>query len=251
MITVLGGSGFIGSHLLRRLEALGVEHRAPERGEDLGGRPLGHVVYCAGVTGDYRERPLDTVDAHVGSLMTLLREADLDALVYLSSTRVHRSEPDLYDLSKRLGEALALASDGRAVVLRLANVYGVDPGSPNFLASILRDALTHGAVRLRTALDSTRHYVSVDDVVSVIHQVVDRGTEGVYDVAGPRPVSHREVVGELSALTGCTVDVAGSAPTETAPELGPAPPVDHDPELILDALPRLVEGYRSALTAAR
>ncbi|MBA2429479.1 MAG: hypothetical protein H0V55_07135 [Thermoleophilaceae bacterium] len=40
-ITVLGADGFIGSHLVRRIEALGLDHRAPRRDEDLRGRDLG------------------------------------------------------------------------------------------------------------------------------------------------------------------------------------------------------------------
>src|ERR687896_2281214 len=126
MLTVIGAGGFIGARLTQELERRGVSYRAPGRHERLAGRSLGDVVHCAGVTGDFRTRPLDTVAAHVGAVETLLRTSDMRSIVYLSSTRVLRgagvgreddalrlapADPDhLYDLSKAPREGLVLAS---------------------------------------------------------------------------------------------------------------------------------------------
>jgi nucleoside-diphosphate-sugar epimerase len=269
MITVLGASGFIGGHLVAELDRRGLRHSAPGRREPLHESELGDVVYCAGVTEDFRRRPLDTVAAHAGDLEALLRTADIRSLVYLSSTRLYRppgvategaaleldpTDPDhLYDLSKALGEALGVASGVPTLVLRLANVYGLDLGSSNFLASILRDAVRDGEVTLRTSLDSTRNYVSVGDVVSTIVALMQREAHGTYNVAGSRAVSHREVADRLCELTGCDIQVADGAPTETAPDVSIdrlRATIDYSPESVLDALPRLVDGYRRALAGA-
>ena len=143
MITVIGASGFIGGRLIEELQRRGTAHSAPGRDEELAGRELGDVVYCAGVTTDSRARPLDTVDAHVGSVERLLRTAVA-------------------------GEALVLSSGTPALILRLANVYGVDPGSVNFLPSIIGDALRHGRVTLRSSLETTRNYVGIDDALRAL-----------------------------------------------------------------------------------
>ena len=269
MITVLGASGFIGGRLVAELERRGIQYAAPDRHESPAGGDLGDLVYCAGVTEDFRRRPLDTVAAHVGTLEAILRTAEIRSLVYLSSTRVYRSpgiateddalaldpsDPDhLYDLSKGLGEALALSSGVPVLILRLANVYGVDPGSTNFLASILRDAVRDGEVTLRTSLESTRNYVSVDDVVAALLELLRRSASGTFNVAGEAAISHREVTDRLSALTGCAVHVAQGAPTELAPKISIdrlTAAIDYSPESVLDALPRLVDGYRRAPTGA-
>jgi nucleoside-diphosphate-sugar epimerase len=265
MITVLGASGFIGGHVVDELGRLGLAYAAPDRHERLDGRELGDVVYCAGVNTDLRRRPLDTVAAHVGYLEHTLRTAELRSLVYLSSTRVYRSpgaateddvlevdpsDPErLYDTSKALGEALSLASGVPALVLRLANVYGLSLGSANFLSSILQDALG-GQVILRTSLDSTRNYVGIADVVSSLVALLRGAAQGIYNIAGERAVSHREVADALAGLTGCAVAVVDGAPTETAPDISiarVAAAIDYAPESVLDALPRLVDGYRNGL----
>jgi nucleoside-diphosphate-sugar epimerase len=267
MITVLGASGFIGGRLVGELDQLGLEYAAPDRAERLEGRALGHLVYCAGVTEDFRRRPLDTVAGHVSRLESILRTSEVRSLVYLSSTRIYRSSgtatendvlqldpgnPDhLYDLSKALGESLALSADVPVVVMRLSNVYGLDIGSRNFLASILQDVVRKGEVTLRTTLDSTRNYVSVDNVVTAILGLMRGGAHGTYNIAGARAVANREITDLLSALSGCAVRVVDGGPHVTAPEISIAKvsaAIDYSPESVVDALPRLVDAYRLALS---
>lgn len=269
MITVIGATGFVGRHLIAELERRGTGFQAPGRDEGLAGRRLGDLVYCAGVTADFRERPLATVEAHVGTLERILRGATVDSVVYLSTTRFYRGpgvarEADplrldpadsdqLYDVSKAAGEALVLASGIPALVLRAASVFGVDPGSGNFLPTIIGAALHEGEVTLRSSLDTTRNYVGVDDLVHALLALMDAGARGIVNVSEPRPVSHREIAEPLAELTGCSVAVAPGAPTETAPVVSIdrlRGAIDFRPEPIVDALPRLVEGYRHALSGA-
>src|SRR5688500_5975918 len=101
MITVLGASGFIGSRLVSQLAATGAEYQAVGRNEALPAGPLGHVIYCIGLTADFRSRPLNTVEAHVCKLLEVLRKCDFESLLYLSSTRLYnpgRSEEHTSEL---------------------------------------------------------------------------------------------------------------------------------------------------------
>ena len=54
-----------------------------------GRRPAGHVIDCVGLTGDFRVRPLDTAEAHVGLVARCLAELQFDSFLLLSSTRVY------------------------------------------------------------------------------------------------------------------------------------------------------------------
>lgn len=66
-------------------------------------------------------------------------------------------------------------------------------------------------------------------------------------------MSHCEIAEPLAELTGCSIEVAPGAPTTTAPEVRTErvrAAIDFRPESVVDALPRLVEGYRQALSGA-
>ena len=236
MITILGASGFIGSKIVTRLQQLGIEYLAPSRDEQCKERNLGDVIYCIGLTSDFRSRPFDTVDAHVCKLLEVLRDCEFDSLLYLSSTRLYgthlkiaREEDavqlcplnpsDLYNISKAMGEALSFASGKKVRVARLSNVYGGDYASDNFLSAIIREALDQKRVTLRTSMTSEKDYVSVADVVDGLIKIATEGHSRVYNLASGTNVSNRQLTRKLSELTGSQFDVAPEAPTIIFPEI--------------------------------
>jgi nucleoside-diphosphate-sugar epimerase len=267
--TVLGASGFIGSHLSAELERRGLDVATPARDADLAGRDLGTAFYCVGLTGDARRRPLETVEAHVGKLSEVLRRCRFDRLVYLSSTRLYlgaptgredetlRDDPSdggrLFNLSKETGEALVLQGEGAGAVARLSNVYGPDWESENFLTEIVTAACRDGAVTIRDAPDSAKDYVHVDDVVESLIAMARDG-EGIYNVASGRNVSHRELASALRAATDCDVEFAVGGETIAYPPIDTArlqAEFPFSPRSVLEDLPELVEGCRERLTAGR
>jgi nucleoside-diphosphate-sugar epimerase len=263
MITVLGASGFIGSRLVKRLEALGREHRAARRDDPPPTGSLGHVVYCIGLTADFRSRTFDTVEAHVCKLLEVLRGADFESLLYLSSTRVYagsdstseettiRVSPlDVYNASKITGESLVLNCGGLGRVVRISNVYGDDFSSDNFLSTIIKDAITKGKVVLQTSAESAKDYISVDSVVDGLIAIATRGKERIYNLASGVNVSNGRLAETLRSLTGCTVEYSQPAPLVTFP------PVNIDrlraefalqTSHVLDDMPQLIESYRRNL----
>jgi nucleoside-diphosphate-sugar epimerase len=253
--TVIGGAGFIGSRLVSRLESEGHSCHVPARGEEHG-ESLGHVVWCAGLTGDWAERPYDAVDAHVGALNELVRTSEFESLLYLSSTRVYdrhagalareddalvvkpQEGEDLYALSKMAGEAVALRAGGR--VARLSNVYGAE----GFVALMTRQAVETGRVVLESALESTRDFVGVADVVALLPRIALEGRERVYNVASGVGVTNRELTDALARLTGCEVLVRPGAPVVARPAVDiarAAAEFGFAPAHLLDELPAMLE----------
>jgi nucleoside-diphosphate-sugar epimerase len=220
----------IGRHFIKFLRARGEDVFAPNREDDsIFSRPLGHVIYAIGITADFRTRPIDTVQSHVCMLADILQRADFASLIYLSSTRVYmgastssedntfyvrpQDPSDLYNLSKLMGESLCLFCGREGVkIARLSNVVGgEDHDSDNFIPSLIRDA-RKGKISLRTDLSSTKDYIHIDDVASLLYEIARTGQSDIYNVASGRQVTHAEWVNRLASLTGCSVEVEAEAP---------------------------------------
>ena len=264
--TVLGASGFIGSHVAARLRARGDEVVCPPRdlwSETVNGSPLGHVVYCIGITADFRTRPIETVQAHVCQLAELLQRGRFESLLYLSSTRVYagaergveeaafRVDParpdDVYNLSKLMGESLCLAMPNEKVrVARLSNVFGPDWGSRNFLATVIAEAVDTGALVFRTAADSEKDYIAVGEVVEALLAIIERGTERIYNVASGRNVTNAALAARLAEVSRCSVRFEEGAPSIVFPTVECRRMrriSEAEPSSVLDAIPSLVDDY--------
>lgn len=241
VFTVLGAQGFIGRALSQWLSANSYEVYKPARQlslMDVTTSLRGHVVYCIGLTADFRSRPWDTVDAHIGVLRHLLAEGNFASLTYLSSTRVYQGsdvghedaslvvcpkEADqLYNLSKLMGESLCHAShclERPVRVVRLSNVLGSDLTSANFIYSLLREALTTGSIELNSNPDSAKDYIVLSDVTSMLEQIALRGQAHCYNLASGQKISHGEIVQIIAALTGAYVSVTPHAPLISFPSI--------------------------------
>ena len=224
--TVFGSKGFIGQKMVKVLRLNGHKVWGPNRADpDIYKRPLGHVIYAAGVTADFRTRPFDTVEAHVCFLSKILKEAKFESLIYLSSTRLYsgvskgsedtvlhvqsQDPSDLYNLSKLMGESLCLASGRKNVkIARLSNVLG--GGDDNFIASLFREA-RKGQILLRTALSSKKDYIHVDDVIDLL-SVIIKGRHSIYNIASGQQVMHGQWVEYFVKLTGCKAKVESGSP---------------------------------------
>lgn len=276
--TIFGGTGFIGRHLASALKSANIPVSMPPRDIHLPtAMPMGHIVYCAGVTADFRHRPYDTMDAHVGFLGRILEQAEFDSLLYLSSTRIYDgasrgseemtftvdpwSPDDLYNISKLAGEALCLNHrNPRVRVARLSNVYGAGMyssgnGIQNFLASIILQAVSERHVELRTAPGSTKDYIHIGDVVRALAMIAIDGTDRVYNVASSINVSHEQLLDRLTEITGCTWSTAADAPHVTFPGITTGRLVATfadagllwEPAHVLDRLPDLTLAAKSGL----
>lgn len=231
--TVLGASGYIGSRLVAHLRTAGHTVWAPARGDaEVFARPLGHVMYSVGLTADFRTRPFDTVDAHVGLLAEVLRRAQFDSLLYFSSTRVYMGaaatdedalltvvpgDPSyLYNLTKLTGESLCHASGRSGVrVARLSNVVGpgMDAASGNLVADLV-DQARRGHILLRTDPQSAKDYVHVDDLLDWLPRIALTGRAATYNVASGRQTVHAQWLEWLGTRYASTFEVQEGAPLQ-------------------------------------
>lgn len=264
-ITILGSSGFIGAHTAKRLHELGINYYCPNRDEDLSNKKLGNIIYCIGITADFRSKPFKTVEAHVCKLNEVLQKYNFDSLVYLSSTRLYGvgtksaneedniiinplNNNDLYNISKVMGESILFASKKNVRIVRLSNVYGNDFYSSNFLTSVIKDAIQNKKVVLQSSFDSEKDYININDVVDLLVKIALKGNHNIYNVASGINISNYRLMERLKTLTGCEVEVLSDAPTIKFPEINIQRIKDEfgfKPSLLLNDIDDLVELYRN------
>ena len=226
MITVLGASGFIGSNIIKKLKAESVPFYAPTKNEDLKNKELGDIIYCIGLTADFRDKPFETVTAHVCKLNEVLSECRFSSLTYLSSTRVYinsesgftsetdkivvdpMNPEDLYTLTKLTGERLCLSSGKNAKIARLSNVVGEDASSANFLFQLINDIKQKGEVELHQTLSSAKDYISIDDVVDLLIAICLKGKKQIYNLASGSNTTNAAIIEYLQKQYSfnCTVN---------------------------------------------
>src|SRR6266550_4091267 len=116
LVTVFGGSGFLGRHVVRALAKLGYRIRVAVRRPELAGhlQPLGRVGQIHAVQANLR---------HQDSVEAAARDAD-------------ERSPSHYACSKAIGEKLVLAALPSAVILRPSILFGPEDSFFNRFASI-------------------------------------------------------------------------------------------------------------------
>lgn len=262
--TILGASGFIGKNLCSFLEQRQIEYFAPDRNYTFKkDEDLGNIIYCIGLTADFRTKPIETVKAHVCKITEVLENAKFDSLLYLSSTRVYNSSDsgkedstllvnpndfsDLYNISKLMGESICLSQPNEKIrVARLSNVIGNDFNSDNFLFSLIKEAVKDKKITLRLPPDNAKDYIHIDDVLKLILLISEKGSKRVYNIASGIKTSNQEIIDELKKFIQFKLDIAERSKPLDFPGISIKQietEFSFTPANILDKIEKLVENY--------
>lgn len=267
--TIFGAEGFVGSGLARHLADRGHDCQRVGRW-DRAPAHLGHVVFAIGLTADFRARPFDTMEAHVSKLSSTLQAGGFDSFTYLSSTRVYGNlDPnlvadetmslvvnpnrpsDLYNVSKLAGESLCLSVANETVrVVRLANIYGPEDRSENFLTAVLRDAMSGRQPQFFNAMTSAKDYVDMRDVLEALEIIALQGKNRIINLASGRNVTDREIAALIKRHTGLSAVARDGAAEIRFPQISIERLIaetDIRPREIADAFPFLIAGLQATL----
>lgn len=222
LVTVFGGSGFVGRQVCRALAARGWRIRAAVRRPDLAGQlqPCGGPGQVVGVQANIRrdfrwsvERAIEGADAVV-NLVGILAEsgkqgfsevqadgaalvaevtkaAGLSSMVHVSAIGADEQSTSAYARSKALGEKAVLHALPASVILRPSVLFGPDDDFFNklaFLASLtpVVPLIGGGATRFQPAY--------VRDVAEAVAIAVEGGAKAgaTYELGGPAVMTFRE-----------------------------------------------------------
>ena len=231
-LVILGANGWIGSHLAAHLASRGEAPLLVDKSnidEWLSvPDPVEKLFYCIGLTSDFRDKPYETVEAHVSLLSKVIQVKDIEKFVYLSSTRVYQGsnhgsedqpviinsavEGDIYNISKLMGESIVLNNTNNGFkVVRLSNVVG--PGQPEntFLGSLLKDAKQAKKVIIKQHEKSSKDYINISDVVRYLDLIADCGLRRSYNIASGTNTTHAQVAAWLQQeFSGTAVEFSSS-----------------------------------------
>jgi len=229
LVTVFGGSGFLGRHVVRALARRGYRVRAAVRRPDLAGflQPLGIVGQVTAVQANLRYP--DSVAAAVQgadaviNLVGIMREKGrqnfssvqaqgarsvaqacaqfgVDRLIQVSALGADAESTSVYARSKAEGEAAAHALVKQAIVLRPSVMFGPEDTFFNRFASLVRLLPVLPLAGAQTKFQP----VFVGDVAEAIARAVDGKVEGgkVYELGGPEEKTLRELVDYVCEVTG-------------------------------------------------
>ncbi|SFI90881.1 NADH dehydrogenase [Bosea sp. OK403] len=230
LVTVFGGSGFVGRHVVRALVKRGYRVRVAVRRPDLAGflQPLGTVGQIHAVQANLRYpdsvaaaiKGADAVVNLVGILQESGRQSfagvhangaravaqacaalGVPRLVQISAIGASKDSKSSYGRSKAEGEAAVLALVPGAVVLRPSIMFGPEDGFFNRFAALARmlpvlPLVGGGETKFQPAF--------VGDVAEAIARAVDGAVAGgrIYELGGPEVKSFRELVAYICEVTG-------------------------------------------------
>jgi uncharacterized protein YbjT (DUF2867 family) len=230
LVTVFGGSGFVGRHLVRALAQRGYRVRVAVRRPDLALflQPLGNVgqihpiqanlryrdsvaraiagadavVNLVGILAEDGKQTFATVQAEGATAVArACATAGITRLVQMSAIGADAGSPSAYARSKAAGENAALEAVPEAVITRPSIIFGPEDSFFNRFAALARMA---PALPLIGGGETRFQPVFVGDVAEAIARAVD-GTlrEGaVYELGGPQVKTFRELMAYTLATIG-------------------------------------------------
>jgi NADH dehydrogenase len=228
LVTVFGGSGFLGRHVVRALANRNYRIRVAVRRPELTGhlQPLGRVgqihavqanlrypqsvaaatrdadivVNMVGILFERGRQRFDVVQAEGAEAVALVANAVGARLVHVSAIGADENSSSHYARSKAAGERLVLAAQSEAIVMRPSIVFGTEDDFFNRFAALARIA---PALPLVGGGHTRFQPVFAGDVAEAIAMAVDGAAKPgtIYELGGPDVRTFRELMEFVLATT--------------------------------------------------
>lgn len=220
LVTIYGGSGFVGRYIARRMAKEGWRVRVAVRNpnEALFVKPYGvvgqvepvfcnirddasvaavmngadAVVNCVGILAETGKNTFDAVQADGAERVArIASETGVAKLVQISAIGADTESESEYSRTKGEGEAAVVAAFPGAIILRPSIIFGTEDGFFNRFAGMTR----FGPVLPVVGADTQFQPVWVDDVAQAAVASITKDVDaGVYELGGPDVYTFREMM---------------------------------------------------------
>ena len=229
LVTVFGGSGFLGRHVVRALARRDYRIRIAVRRPELAGhlQPLGkvgqiHAVqanlrYPASVASAMRDsqvainlvgilteggaQSFDAVQARGAETVARAAAAAGSRIVHVSAIGADANSLARYARAKAAGEQAVLAAVPAATIFRPSVVFGPEDQFTNRFAGLARMS---PVLPLIGGGETKMQPVYVGDVATAVADAVDGKAKSgaTYELGGPEVLTMREIMEAIMAITG-------------------------------------------------
>ena len=228
LVTVFGGSGFVGRSVVRALCKRDYRVRVAVRRPELAGhlQPLGKVgqihavqanlrypasveaamrdshvaINLVGILAEGGAQTFDAVQAAGAGTVAKAASAVGARMVHVSAIGADQNSPSRYARAKAAGETAVLSATPTATILRPSVVFGPEDQFTNRFASLARVSpmlplIGGGVTKLQP--------VYVGDVATAVADAVDGKTTAgaIYELGGPEVLTMREIMKIILATT--------------------------------------------------
>jgi uncharacterized protein YbjT (DUF2867 family) len=228
LVTIFGGSGFLGRHVVRALCRRDYRIRVAVRRPELAGhlQPVGKVgqihpvqanirypasveaamrdshivINLVGILAESGAQTFDAVQARGAETVAKAAAAIGARIVHISAIGADANSPSAYARAKAAGEQAVLAAAPSATILRPSLVFGPEDQFTNRFAALAQMSpaiplVGGGLTRLQPAY--------VGDVAAAVADAVDGKTRpgAIYELGGPEVLTMREIMELILEIT--------------------------------------------------
>ncbi|TMV05516.1 complex I NDUFA9 subunit family protein [Ruegeria sediminis] len=226
LVTIYGGSGFVGRYITRRMANEGWRVRVAVRRPNeamhvktygvvgqvepvfcnvrddasvaLAMQGADAVVNCVGVLNELGKNGFDAVQADGAARVARIAAAQgIDRLVHISAIGADAASDSDYARTKAAGEAAVLEHMPNAVILRPSVIFGTEDQFFNRFAGMTR----LGPVLPLVGAETLFQPVYVDDVAkAAVKGALGEAEPGIYELGGPEAKSFRALMSQMLAV---------------------------------------------------
>ncbi len=222
LITIFGGSGFVGRYITQRMARAGWRVRVAVRrpNEEMHVLPYGEVgqvalvqanvrdtastraaiegadvvVNCVGIINEDSHQKFNAVNCGAAArIARLSAEAGVGKLVHISALAADAESESAYARSKAMGEADVLKNFPSATILRPSIIFGPEDQFFNMFGTMSR----YFPVLPIVGADSKMQPVYVDDVAAAAEAAIMGDATGIYELGGPDVETMRQLMERL------------------------------------------------------